>query len=254
MYLAPSNLPEAGTPDIEITEKLFIMQKRGWIAVLSLVLSIVYFGCTPEDGHRGVLKDNEGNEYKTIVIGDQVWMGENLRSKKYSDGGEIADIRMYNDDETLADVYGLLYTYDAATRGGTDKKGRIQGACPKRWHMPTDDEWKALEMHLGLSAADADLMAWRGTIEGGMLKEAGTEHWEAPNAEATNTTGFSALPGGSYNVGVGFTGLKKTAYFWSVSESTATEVWSRVLQHSTGHIGRYPSGKDLGFCIRCVKD
>jgi len=221
---------------------------------LSLVLSMVYFGCTPEDGHRGVLKDNEGNEYKTIVIGEQVWMADNLRSKKYSDGSEIANIRAYNDDESMVAVYGYLYNYEAATRGGTDKKGRLQGACPRGWHMPTDDEWKTLELHLGLSAADADLMAWRGTIEGGMLKEAGTAHWQAPNAEATNTTGFTALPGGYYNAGSGYTGMGVTAYFWSTTEKSSIEVWNRVLQNSAGHIGRYPSGKDLGFCIRCVKN
>lgn len=230
------------------------MQKRGLIVLLTLALGVVYFGCTPEDGHRGTLKDRDGNVYNTVVIGEQVWMKENLRTRKYADGTEIADIKIYNDDESLTGLYGLLYTFDAASRGGTDKKGRIQGVCPKGWHMPTDDEWKALEMHLGMSAADADLMAWRGTIEGGMLKEAGTEHWETPNAEATNATGFTAVPGGSFSVGIGYTGLGKTANFWSVTEKSDLEAWSRVLINTTGQIGRYPSGKELGFCVRCVKN
>jgi uncharacterized protein (TIGR02145 family) len=211
-------------------------------------------GCTEEDGYYGTLKDKEGNTYATVVIGEQVWMAENLKATKYGDQSAIDGVMAYQDDENTVATYGRLYTYEAAVKGGEDKKGRVQGACPKGWHIPTDEEWKTMEGYLGMPSVDVELMAWRGTIEGGMLKEAGTDHWSAPNAEATNSSGFTALPAGSFNAGLGYTSQGLAAYFWTSSNISEYEAWSRVLQHIGGSIGRYPSGKDLGFSVRCVRN
>src|ERR1051325_11630044 len=72
----------------------------------------------------------------------------------------------------------------------------VQGICPAGWHLPSDAEWKLLEMNLGMSQAETDTTEWRGTTEGGKLKEAGTFHWSVPNTGATDSSGFGALPGG----------------------------------------------------------
>ncbi len=224
-----------------------------WVSMT--LLSFLALGCEVEDGYRGTLEDIDGNTYKTVRIGDQVWMAENLKAKRYQNETDIPDIMAYSDDEANVEIYGRLYTFNAATSEGvTDKKGFVQGACPKGFHIPTDDEWKQLETFLGMTGSDVNLMAWRGSVEGGMLKTTGTEHWTAPNAEATNTTGFSALPGGNYNPAIGYASKGLIAYFWSCSSIDDYEKWSRVLQTGNGKIGRYPSGKDLGFSVRCVKN
>lgn len=222
-----------------------------WAALMVLALAA---GCA-EDGQIGNLKDYDENVYKTVVIGEQVWMADNLKSIHYADGTEIDGAMVYQSNDSNIATYGRLYTYDAATRGGdTDKKGRIQGACPKGYHVPTDDEYKELELFLGMNETEASNMAWRGTIEGGMLKEAGTDHWVTPNTDATNSSGFTGLPTGSYNPGLGYTTMGQAGYLWTSTNISETEAWGRVLLFSHGQIGRYPSGKDLGFCIRCLKN
>jgi uncharacterized protein (TIGR02145 family) len=221
------------------------------LAAMFIVLS---WGCA-EDGKMGDLKDYEGNVYKTLVIGEQVWMAENLKTTHYGDGTEIDGVMAYKDKEDDVAIYGRLYTFDAATRNSeTDNKGRVRGACPKGWHIPTDDDWKTLEKYLGMSDADLNLISWRGTEEGGMLKEDGTAHWNDPNVDATNSSGFTAIPAGSFNPGLGYTSQGLTAYFWTSTSITGTEGWGRVLQYINGQIGRYPSGKDLGFSVRCLKN
>ncbi|HRZ42027.1 MAG TPA: fibrobacter succinogenes major paralogous domain-containing protein [Bacteroidales bacterium] len=211
-------------------------------------------GCA-KDGQLGNLKDFEGNVYKTIVIGEQTWMAENLKTTHYGDGTEVDGVKAYQNKEDNVATYGRLYTFDAATRNSeTDKKGRIRGVCPKGWHIPTDADWKVLEKFLGMADADLDLIAWRGSAEGGMLKEEGTAHWATPNTDATNSSGFAALPGGSFNPGLGYTSQTLTAYFWSSTTITETESYGRVLQYINGQIGRYPSGKDLAFSVRCIKN
>lgn len=233
------------------------MNKNAFFTIMSfcLVVTTLAFvsGCA-EDGYRGDLKDKDGNVYKTLVIGEQVWMGENLKALHYHDESAIEGVMVYEDNESNASIYGRLYNYDAATKGGADKKGRIRGACPKGFHIPTDDEWKELERHLGMKQGELDNIAWRGTLEGGMLKETGTDHWVTPNTGATNSSGFTALPAGSYNPGLSYTSLGLACYFWSASIIDEYEAWARVLHHSNSQIGRYPSGKDLAFCIRCIKD
>jgi uncharacterized protein (TIGR02145 family) len=217
-----------------------------------MALALVW-GCA-EDGHMGNLKDKDGNIYRTVVIGEQVWMAENLRTTKYSDGSSIDGVMAYDASEEHAKTYGRLYTWAAATNGSTDKKGRLQGPCPRGWHMPTDEEWKVLEKHIGLPSDQLDNISWRGTTEGGMLKESGTEHWQAPNAEATDALGFTALPAGSFFPGIGYKFLGVEAYFWAATSSSDIEAWSRILSTGHGYIGRYASGKQYAFCIRCLKN
>ena len=127
--------------------------------------------------------DFDGNIYNTVTIGNQVWLKENLKSLHYSDGEVIPDVAKYNDSDSLGEIYGCLYTWDAAMRNSTSQGA--QGIAPEGWHIPTDAEWREMENYLGGAS-----------VAGGKMKTAGTSHWNAPNTAATNSSGFSALPAG----------------------------------------------------------
>jgi uncharacterized protein (TIGR02145 family) len=126
--------------------------------------------------------------------------------------------------------------------------------APVGWHMPSDDEWKKIEIYLGLSESLVDTSGWRQTEAGGKLKESGYEHWEPYKNYATNTSGFTALPGGNCSKYGSFTGLGFTASFWSSTESSSGYAWSRGLEYGGSAIGRYHSSKLCGQSVRCVKD
>ena len=135
--------------------------------------------------------DIDGNVYNTVTIGTQTWMKENLKTTKLNDGSDITQISdnsiwgfytskaycWYNNDKiTYKDTYGAIYNLSTvATRK----------LCPIGWHVPSDNEWSILAKNLGGA-----------NVAGAKLKESGTLHWTAPNSEATNGSGFTALPGG----------------------------------------------------------
>ncbi len=220
--------------------------------------------------------DYDGNSYNTVVIGNQVWMAENLKVTHYADGTEIpfisnnadwADLEdddkgycWYDDNESAyKNTYGALYTWaaamgDNAVSSDTNPSG-VQGVCPDDWHLPSDAEWKELEMELGMTQAQADATNWRGTDEGGKMKEAGTTHWDNPNTDATNESGFTALPGGYRHYDHGdFGGLGSNGYFWSATEYDATYTWYRRLLYDYSDVNRGSSNKSYGFSVRCLRD
>ncbi len=143
------------------------------------------------------LLDIEGNEYKTIQIGNQTWMAENLRTTKYNDGSSIPVVNdniswlnlttaaycWYDNDISRKDIYGALYNWHTVTSGNL---------CPAGWHVPKNEEWTVLTAYLGGES-----------VAGGKLKETGTAHWN-PNSDATNESGFTALPGGMRGNGGAF--------------------------------------------------
>jgi uncharacterized protein (TIGR02145 family) len=128
--------------------------------------------------------------------------------------------------------------------------------------VPSDDEWKQLEMYLGMSQSEADDTGWRGTDEGGKLKATGTIEggdglWDEPNAGATNESGFSALPGGYREPFDGdFYYQGRQGYFWSSSEFDSNCAWVRALIDINSQVGRFSREvyKQHGFSVRCVRD
>jgi len=159
-------------------------------------------------------------------------MAENLRVTHYSDGSplsvgtNVGDISgdittkyyfWYNDDSvSYAKTHGALYTWAAAMNGAESSNNNpsgVQGACPSGWHLPSDAEWKELEIYLGMSQKEADTIKARGTDEGDKLKEAGNIHWIDLNTGATNSSGFTALPSGYRYVGGKFSYLGISAYY-----------------------------------------
>lgn len=196
-----------------------------------------------------------------VMICNKIWMGCNLDVDAYRNGDPIPQVKdnnewinihtgawcYYNNDPAMEAIYGKLYNWYAINDP--------RGLAPKGWHIATDDEWKELEMCQGMSQSEADKTQWRGTDEGGKLKETETSHWLSPNIGATNTSGFTALPGGwrgSYN-GT-FYDNGSIGYWWSATEDHSIYAFYRYLSFDKTMIYRYSNSKGFGLSIRCVKD
>jgi uncharacterized protein (TIGR02145 family) len=186
--------------------------------------------------NSGFVTDVDGNEYDTIIIGDQIWMKENLKTTRYNDGTSILKARngeysnearyqwIMNDSANFKATYGALYNWYVVAE---DK------ICPDGWHVPTNTEWSMLETYLGGS-----------NVAGGKMKEAGTEHWLDPNTGADNSSGFSALPG---------TVIGTSEFFWTATEIFGVCAWARNLQYSISSINGDYMGKQGFMNIRCMK-
>lgn len=205
--------------------------------------------------------DIDGNIYETVTIGTQIWMAENLKVTRYRNGDAIPNITSnsewtslttgarcdYDNEADNVPVYGRLYNWYAVNDS--------RGIAPEGWHVPTDAEWKQLEMHLGMSQSQADSKGWRGTDEGGKMKEAGTSHWNSPNTGATNESGFTALPGGyRYGSYGSFNYLGGDAVFWSSTEYDSSHAWGRNLHYNGAQAHRGNYDEQGGLSVRCVRD
>lgn len=203
----------------------------------------------------GSVSDIDGNVYKIIVIGTQTWMAENLKTTKYRNGNligtttpatlDISNVTTYPapkyqwayaDNESNVTTYGRLYTWYAATDS--------RNVCPTGWHVPTDSEWTTLTTYLG-----------NANVAGGKLKEAGTSHWPSPNTGATNSSGFTALPGG-YRYSGSFVNIGGYGYWWSSTESENNPytAWYRTMAYDLSSAHGLSCGKSYGSSVRCVKD
>lgn len=209
------------------------------------------------------ISDIDGNLYTCVTIGSQVWLAENLKTTKYRNGDNIPNITdnaewsnlnsgaysNYMNDPINAIDYGRLYNWYAID---DDRK-----LCPLNWHVPSDEEWKTLEKHLGMSETEANNIEWRGTTEGGKLKETGLTHWESINEGATNSSGFTAIPSGyRYGPDGNFLYIGKIPVWWTSTQDGNGNVWTRSLSRYLTTINRNVSdgGKESGFCVRCIKD
>jgi uncharacterized protein (TIGR02145 family) len=210
----------------------------------------------------GSLTDIEGNEYKTIIIGEQEWMAENLKTSRYRDSTSIAHVAengewrvrvsgawsYYGNDISNGPVYGKLYNWYAVADG--------RGLCPSGWRVPADEDWTVLEMYLGMSHAEAKGIGWRGGAQntGGKLKETGLEHWRLPNAGATNESGFSGLPGGIRDSESTFVNINTYGFWWSSAEQNESNSWRRVLRLFDGEVNRSDFDKREGYSVRCLRN
>jgi uncharacterized protein (TIGR02145 family) len=237
-------------------------QNRIWIYPLAMtvLISILPTGCTKDNSNNPATKitDADGNVYTSVTIGTQVWMVENLRVTKSNDGTPIPLVTdgaawvatdtpgycWYNNDEAANKAdYGAIYNWHAAVI-----------ACPSGWHLPTDSEYKILERNLGMNNTDADATGWRYSgLVGGSLKEAGTSHWSL-SAGATNSSGFTALPGGNRDSDVGFSSLGDYGYYWTATEDVSSRGWYRRLNNDNGGVHRNSSTKTTGYSVRCLKN
>ncbi|MEN8191769.1 MAG: FISUMP domain-containing protein [Bacteroidota bacterium] len=188
--------------------------------------------------------DFDGNVYNTVTIGNQVWLKENIKSTHYSDGTEIPEVVSYDNSSSNANIYGRLYTWNAAMKNSTEEK--TQGVCPCGWHVPSDEEWKELENYLG--GAD---------VAGGKMKEEGFIHWKLPNTDANNSSGFTALPAGEYDAHDSpnqFRLLKQYAVFWTSTEVSLNLARERYLSYSDAASAIFDWYKVMKYSVRCIKD
>lgn len=196
--------------------------------------------------------DIEGNTYSTVKIGTQTWMAENLKTTKYRNGNSIGTTTpatllisaesapkyqwAYAGNESNVATYGRLYTWYAATDS--------RNICPTGWHLPTGAEWTALTTYLGGES-----------VAGSKLKEAGTSHWQSPNTRTTNSSGFTALPGGYRSNNGTFYSIGFGGSWWSSTEAAADNAWYRsMIDYSDDALSFYGFDKTYGFSVRCIKD
>ena len=167
--------------------------------------------------------DGGGNVYNIVKIGTQYWTKENL---KYNVTGSSC----YDNSTANCDTYGRLYKFSAA-----------QTVCPSGWRLPTDADFKTLEVYLGMTQADADLDGWdRGTTEGTKLKVGGG-------------SGFEAKQGGFSNTQNLFGNITTDGYFWTSTAPTSTDGYEREVS-AGAMIKRYFSNKENSYSVRCIKN
>lgn len=194
----------------------------------------------------------DGNVYKIVRIGSQVWMAENLKYlPEVSAANSLPSmgIRYYVYGYIGTDVEEAKATENYNTYGAMYNWNAAIGACPPGWHLPSDNEWKMLESFIGLPQDQLDLTGERGIKEGGKLKEKGILHWQAPNVYANDEYGFCALPGGFSATG----GIKQIACWWTSTDDTEIS-FTRRLAYSHSRIIRYTAHKGSSFNVRCVRD
>jgi uncharacterized protein (TIGR02145 family) len=232
---------------------------------------------TADAGWMTAFKDNRDDKiYPYITIGEQVWLAENLAylpsvvgpetgsgaeghetdSYYYVYGYEGTDVDEAKATENYQE-YGVIYNWHAAMNGATSSDANpsgVQGICPEGWHLPSDAEWKQLEISLGMTQTQADGEGWRGTDEGGKLKEEGTTHWHSPNEGATNSSGYTARPGGARYYNGEFNSLVSSSGWWSTSEYSTDSTWRRRLGYSSSGVFRSFSIKETGIAVRCIRD
>jgi len=207
----------------------------------------------PTSGYGPNISDNDGNTYKTVYIGTQVWMAENLKTAKYNDGTAIPNVTdnnqwynnttgayaYYNNDAANNAKYGKLYNWYAVNPTTNGNKN----VCPIGWHVPTDAEWTVLTDYLGGYS-----------YAGAKMKEVGTTNWNSPNTGSTNTSLFTGLPGGSRSSIGYYYDIGADGYWWSSTESSTDSAWARYLNSNVGNAFSYYVNKGVGLSVRCLRD
>ena len=193
-----------------------------------------------------LLDTRDGKLYPTVQIGTQCWMAQNLNVGAMINGSanqldnSIIEKYCFNDLESNCAVYGGLYQWDEAMQYVTTPG--TQGICPLGWRLPTDADWTTLTSFLGGES-----------VAGGTMKETGSTHWASPNTGATNSSGFTALPGGIRGPDGSFSLLMLNAIFWSSSEASSG-AWSRELSYELADFNRFDDDKAKGLSGRCLKN
>ena len=236
------------------------------LLIIIVGISILFTGCKKENDlvispitfntsvTYGSLTDQDGNIYKTVTIGTQTWMAENLKTTKYRNGDPIQNVAdsaqwrqfttgaycYYDNDERYADAYGCLYNLYAVIDS--------RNLAPSGWHIPTDTEWASLNNSLGGENVAAN-----------KLKESGATHWGVGN-NSTNESGFTALPGG-YRLNAGSFGITMPTYYssigsfgfwWTSTESTSNHFYIHFIALEVSIRDAFT--KNSGLSVRCVKD
>lgn len=246
---------------------------------------IIFFGCEKTDSvndfNYGTVMDASGNNYKTIEIGSQIWMAENLRTLNFANGDEITlvydpniwqlgfgavavypydNVQGINSENEMINKYGLLYNFRAVQNS--------KGICPVGWRVPSDEDWDDLENYIigNYNEITSDnignsLKSCRQSNSplGGECSTSEHPFWRSHGEyHGLDLFGFSALPSGFRQNGGSFMGLGLDAYFWT-STFTAIDYQTifpihRQLKYESGKIIRDSLTVEFGFSIRCIKN
>ena len=221
------------------------------------------------DGPSQPVTDIDGNEYKTVKLGNQVWMAENLRTTRYADGtliplgterSYVVAYRYYPDDSSAnVSTYGYLYKWAAVMKGASSSDANpsgVQGICPDGWHVPSDAEWTELTNYVK-SQSQYVCGDYTGNIAKALASETGwkpddEECAAGNNPSANNATGFSARPAGGYFGD--YSGFGNYANFWSATQNISNYAYGRFLYYGYAYVSRYNDYEDYGSSVRCVRD
>lgn len=226
--------------------------------------STMSFTTAPAQNMGSFTDPRDGNTYRTATIGNQTWMAENLRylpNISSPGANSVSSPHYFVYDYSGSSVteakatynyqfYGVIYNWPAAMAGSSSSASNpsgVQGVCPNGWHLPSEDEWDEMITCLG-GSSDASKK----------LKETGTVHWNTSAQSITNESSFTARPGGFYapsnayffdlgDVGEWWT---STEYQWDNTEVIYYEIRSSV----NSSVRTYLTFKNIGLCVRCVKD
>ncbi|MFO7891378.1 MAG: FISUMP domain-containing protein [bacterium] len=265
LSVSPTSGSDGGTVTVTATSANTSTSSRsGTVTVSGTGVSSKTVNVTQAGGaETGIMTDQDGNVYQTVKIGNQWWMAENLKVTHYRNGDPIPNITsdsewtglstgaycVYDNNESYADTYGYLYNWYAVNDS--------RNIAPEGWHVPTDEEWKQLEMYLGMSQSEADDTGYRGTNEGSKLAGNASlwPYGSLENNAVFGTSGFSAFPGGYRDDDDGtFSDVGSNAYFWSATEGSTNTAWGRYLYYGISSIDRSNYNKPYGFSVRLVKD
>jgi uncharacterized protein (TIGR02145 family) len=172
------------------------------------------------------IDSRDGRTYKWVKIGEQTWMAENLNY------GTFKGSWCYDDLSSNCDKYGRLYIWETT-----------KTVCPNGWHLPSNNEWTELTNFLG-GKSEAS----------GKMKQTGSSNWYILNESASNSSGFTALPGGGRFNNGSFNYLGEYASFWSSTELSTKRAWRWSLSCYYSNVRHQYYGKTIGFSVRCVKD
>ncbi|MCQ2263120.1 MAG: fibrobacter succinogenes major paralogous domain-containing protein [Bacteroidales bacterium] len=197
----------------------------------------------------GTVKDVDGNEYKTVVIGSQTWFAENLKTTKYANGNKIPNITdnakwvdckspayCWYDNNSGNKEWGALYNWYVINSGNI---------CPNGWHVATDADWTTLENKVG-GRSKAALA----------LRESGKDHWKAEpeTGKAKDDYGFGMYAAGFRNAYGDFTWQTVDAGYWTATGKTPSYAWNRTAYYYDEHMNRHEIQKCFGYSVRCVKN
>ena len=221
-----------------------------------LAILIVLFGCKKETPIPAPATTPTPTPIPTVIIGTQTWTTKNLDVATYRNGDAIPQVQdgiawsnlttgawcyYYENNPATGTTYGKLYNWYAVNDS--------RGLAPTGYHIPTDAEWTTLTTYLGGAS-----------VAGGKMKESGISHWISPNTDATNSSGFTGLPGGYRFSNGDFYGIGTNGYWWGSSEGSPGLpvspfiAWYRSLYYDDGVVVRNYYYKTYGFSVRCLRD
>jgi uncharacterized protein (TIGR02145 family) len=233
------------------------------ILIIAAIVGVFFTGCQEEVVPQKVIEtstvvDIDGNIYKTVKIGNQWWMAENLKVTRFNDGSSLDFYNFSDADSLWSNATNASYTFFSDSILGKLYNYRVvenaKNIAPEGWHVPTDEDWKILEREIGMSTEESNALGWRGSDEANKLVMEYSQGWPSGVALfGTDEYGFAARPGGCrlFN---GQWNYQGNVAFWWTATTNGNEAWYRYIDANQTRIFRQHTYKGYGMSIRCVKN